>query len=134
MKSIYTYCDVIHSLDRMKIVKLFSELENSQGISNDYFIQINTGDESQKSGVLLSEADEFISSCIENYNLNIVGLMCIPPFNEDPQKHFMTLSNMAKNFNLPSLSMGMSNDYVPAFTSGSTFLRIGSKIFGNRAN
>ena len=132
VKAIYSHCDVIHSLDRMKIVKLFSELETSQGISKDYFIQINTGDESQKSGVLLSEADEFISSCIENYNLNIVGLMCIPPFNEDPQKHFMTLSNMAKNFNLPSLSMGMSNDFKVALKCGATHIRIGTKIFGER--
>ena len=132
VKAIYTHCDVVHSLDRMKIVKLFSELETSQGISKDYFIQINTGDESQKSGVLLSEADEFISSCIENYNLNIVGLMCIPPFDEDPQKHFMTLSNMAKNFNLPSLSMGMSNDFKVALKCGATHIRIGTKIFGER--
>ena len=132
VKAIYSHCDVIHSLDRMKIVKLFSELETSQGISKDYFIQINTGDESQKSGVLLSEADEFISSCIENHNLNIVGLMCIPPFDEDPQKHFMTLSNMAKNFNLPSLSMGMSNDFKVALKCGATHIRIGTKIFGER--
>ena len=132
VKAIYSHCDVIHSLDRIKIVKLFSELETSQGISKDYFIQINTGDESQKSGVLLSEADEFISSCIENYNLNIVGLMCIPPFDEDPQKHFMTLSNMAKNFNLPSLSMGMSNDFKVALKCGATHIRIGTKIFGER--
>ena len=132
VKAIYSHCDVIHSLDRMKIVKLFSELETSQGILKDYFIQINTGDESQKSGVLLSEADEFISSCIENYNLNIVGLMCIPPFDEDPQKHFMTLSNMAKNFNLPSLSMGMSNDFKVALKCGATHIRIGTKIFGER--
>ena len=132
VKSIYTHCDVIHSLDRMKIVKLFSELEASHGLSKDYFIQINTGDESQKSGVLLSEADEFISSCIENYNLKIVGLMCIPPFDEDPQKHFMTLSNMAKNFNLPSLSMGMSNDFKVALKCGATHIRIGTKIFGER--
>ena len=132
VKSIYTHCDVVHSLDRMKIVKLFSELETAQGISKDYFIQINTGDESQKSGVLVSEADKFISSCIENYNLNIVGLMCIPPFDEDPQKHFMTLSNMAKNFNLPSLSMGMSNDFKVALKCGATHIRIGTKIFGER--
>ena len=132
VKAIYSHCDVIHSLDRMKIVKLFSELETSQGISKDYFIQINTGDESQKSGVLLSEADEFISSCIENYNLKIVGLMCIPPFDEDPQKHFMTLSNMAKNFNLSSLSMGMSNDFKVALKCGATHIRIGTKIFGER--
>ena len=132
VKAIYSHCDVIHSLDRMKIVKLFSELETSHGLSKDYFIQINTGDESQKSGVLLSEADEFISSCIENYNLNIVGLMCIPPFDEDPQKHFMTLSNMAKNFNLSSLSMGMSNDFKVALKCGATHIRIGTKIFGER--
>ena len=132
VKSIYTHCDVVHSLDRLKIVKMFSELETAQGLSRDYFIQINTGDESQKSGVILSEADKFISTCIENYNVNITGLMCIPPLNDDPKKHFLMLSDMAKNFNLPSLSMGMSNDFDVALKCGATHIRIGTKIFGER--
>ncbi len=132
VKSIYQHCDVIHSLDRMKIVKLFSELETSHNLSKKYFIQINTGDEAQKSGVLLANADEFITNCIENYGLNIIGLMCIPPFNEDPKKHFLTLANIAQNFNLTSLSMGMSNDFETALDCGATHIRIGTKIFGER--
>ncbi len=132
VKSIYMHCDVIHSLDRMKIVKLFSDLETNHSFRRDYFIQINTGNESQKSGVMLSQADEFISSCIKDYNLNIIGLMCIPPFSEDSTKHFMKLSDIARNFNLPSLSMGMSNDYENALKCGATHIRIGTKIFGER--
>ena len=111
---------------------MFSVLETAQGLSRDYFIQINTGDESQKSGVILSEADKFISTCIENYNVKIIGLMCIPPFNDDPKKHFLMLSDMAKNFNLPALSMGMSNDFDVALKCGATHIRIGTKIFGER--
>ena len=132
VKSIYMHCDVIHSLDRMKVVKLFNDLETNYSYQRDYFIQINTGDESQKSGVKLSQADEFIDSCIKDYNLNIVGLMCIPPLNDDSTKHFMTLADIAKNFNLPSLSMGMSNDYENALKCGATHIRIGTKIFGER--
>ena len=132
VKSIYHHCDVIHSLDREKIVKSFSECEAAFGASKEYFIQINTGDELQKSGVMLSEAEQFISSCIENYKLNIIGLMCIPPFNEDPQKHFLNLADIAKNFDLPSLSMGMSNDFEVALKCGATHIRIGTKIFGER--
>ena len=132
VKSIHSHCDVVHSLDRMKIVKLFSECEAASGVSKEYFIQINTGDEMQKSGVNLSEADQFISSCIENHSLNIKGLMCIPPFNEDPKKHFLNLAHMASNFNLPFLSMGMSNDFEVALKCGATHIRIGTKIFGER--
>ena len=132
VKSIYMNCDVIHSLDRLKIANLFNELETNESYKRDYFIQINTGNEPQKSGVILSEADQFISSCIKDYNLNIVGLMCIPPLNDDSTKHFMTLVDIAKNFNLPSLSMGMSNDYENALKCGATHIRIGTKIFGER--
>ena len=132
VKSIYMHCDVIHSLDRMKTVKLFSDLESNHSFRRDYFVQINTGEEPQKSGVMLSQADEFISSCIKDYNLNVIGLMCIPPFSEDSTKHFMRLAHIAKNFNLPSLSMGMSNDYENALKCGATHIRIGTKIFGER--
>lgn len=132
VSSIYNNCDVIHSLDRIKIVKLFSELEKSQSVSKEYFIQINTGNESQKSGVMVSEADQFIAECINNYNLNIQGLMCIPPLDANPEDHFLQLSSIARNFNLPSLSMGMSNDYEIALKCGATHIRIGTKIFGTR--
>ena len=130
--SIHENCDVIHSIDRMKVVKLFAESEKFKNVKRKYFIQINTGNESQKSGVMLSEANKFISECLEIYNLNILGLMCIPPFNEDPKKHFLTLAELAKNFNLSSLSMGMSNDFETALECGATHIRIGTKIFGER--
>ena len=130
--SIHENCEVIHSLDRMKLVKLFAEIEKLKNVKRKYFIQINTGNEPQKSGVMLSEANKFITECLEIYNLNILGLMCIPPFNEDPKKHFLTLAELAKNFNLSSLSMGMSNDFETALECGATHIRIGTKIFGER--
>ena len=98
VKSIFHHCDVVHSIDRIKIIELFSNLEKEQGISRDYFIQINTGDESQKGGVQLAAAEEFISNCINNYKLNIIGLMCLPPISEDPKLHFMRLANLADQF------------------------------------
>ena len=130
--SIHENCDFIHSIDRMKVVKLFAENEKLKNVKRKYFIQINTGNEPQKSGVMLSDANKFITECLEIYNLNIVGLMCIPPFNENPKKHFLTLADMAKNFNLSSLSMGMSNDFEIALECGATHIRIGTKIFGER--
>ena len=132
VKSIFQYCDVVHSIDRIKIIELFSNLEEEQGISRDYFIQINTGNETQKSGVILDEADKFISNCISNYKLNIIGLMCLPPLNEDPKSHFLKLAKLANGFGLSSLSMGMSNDFKVALECGATHIRIGTKIFGER--
>ena len=130
--SIHENCDFIHSIDRMKIVKLFAEIEKLKNVKRKYFIQINTGNEPQKSGVMLSEANKFITECLEIYNLNILGLMCIPPLNEDSKKHFLTLSELAKKFDLSSLSMGMSNDYKIALECGATHIRVGTKIFGER--
>ena len=132
VESIHENCEVIHSIDRMKVVKLFAEIENLKNVRRKYFIQINTGNEPQKSGVMLSEANQFITESIENYELNIVGLMSIPPINEDPKTHFLTLADMAKNFNLSSLSMGMSNDFETALECGATHIRVGTKIFGER--
>ena len=132
VESIHESCEVIHSIDRMKVVKLFAEIENFKNIRRKYFIQINTGNEPQKSGVMLSEAEKFIAECIDSYNLNIIGLMSIPPINEDPKTHFLTLAEMSKNFNLTSLSMGMSNDFEIALKCGATHIRVGTKIFGER--
>ena len=132
VESIHENCEVIHSIDRMKVVKLFAEIENLKNVRRKYFIQINTGNEPQKSGVMLSEANRFITESIENYKLNIVGLMCIPPINEDPKTHFLTLADIAKTFNLSALSMGMSNDFEIALKCGATHIRIGTKIFGER--
>ena len=130
--SIHENCNVIHSIDRMKVVKLFAETEKLKDVRRKYFIQINTGNEPQKSGVMLSEANKFITECLESYNLNILGLMCIPPLNEDSKKHFLTLRDIAKNFKLSSLSMGMSNDFETALACGATHIRVGTKIFGER--
>ena len=130
--SIYLNCDVIHSIDRQKLVKIFNDLEEKNKIKKEYFIQINTGNEPQKSGVLFSEAKLFIKETIENSNLNIRGLMCLPPINEDPEKHFLKLRDLATSFNLSSLSMGMSNDFETAIKCGATHIRIGSEIFGSR--
>ena len=132
VETIHENCEIIHSIDRMKVVKLFAEVEKLNNIRRKYFIQINTGNEPQKSGVMLSEANQFITESIENFNLNIVGLMCIPPIDEEPKTHFLTLADMAKNFNLSSLSMGMSNDFETALECGATHIRIGTKIFGER--
>ncbi len=132
VEQIHKHCEVIHSIDRKKIVKKFAELEASGDIKRKYFIQINTGNESQKSGVLLNEADEFISDCKSNYNLNIVGLMSLPPINENPRTHFLNLADLGKKFNLNCLSMGMSGDYQVALECGATHIRIGTHIFGER--
>ena len=133
VEQIHKHSEVIHSIDRKKIVKKFAELETSYNIKRKYFIQINTGNESQKSGVLLNEADEFISDCKSNYNLNIAGLMCLPPINEDPRTHFLKLADLGKKFNLNCLSMGMSGDYQVALECGATHIRIGTNIFGERS-
>ena len=132
VESIHENCEVIHSIDRMKLVKLFSELETAKSIRRKYFIQINTGNEPQKSGVLYHAAEEFISDCVSNHNLNIIGLMCLPPINEDSRKHFIKLGDLAKKFNLNCLSMGMSGDYQIALECGATHIRIGTHIFGER--
>ena len=130
--SIHKNCEVIHSIDRMKIVKLFAQLETTKSLRRKYFIQINTGNEPQKSGVLFQDAGEFITDCISNYNLNIIGLMCLPPINEDSRKHFIKLRDLAKKFNFDCLSMGMSGDYQIALECGATHIRIGTQIFGER--
>ncbi len=132
VSSIHNNCDVIHSLDRMKIVNLFNQMELKTGIFKEYFIQINTGEEPQKSGVKFSEADKFISDCLLNYDLNINGLMCLPPLEEPPRDHFLRLRDLGKKFNLPNLSMGMSGDYEIALECGATHIRIGTQIFGKR--
>ncbi len=132
VRSILENCDVIHSVDRVKIVKLIKKFENETGIKREYFLQINTGNESQKSGILLEEADKFIEECKNNYELNISGLMCLPPIDQKPSKHFDILKDLAKNHNLTKLSMGMSHDFKEAIKCGSTHIRIGTSIFGKR--
>ena len=129
---IITNCDVIHALDREKLVNIISKLDKSLIAKKTFFVQINTGSEVQKSGVDLNYAEEFIQLC-RQYGINISGLMCLPPENEQPHKHFQILQSLAKNNHIANLSMGMSNDYDIALKYGSTHIRIGTAIFGKRS-
>ena len=124
--------DYIHSLDNLKLAEKISSEQIKQNKKVKLFIQINIGEETQKSGVLISELDNFYKNCINDLGLNIIGLMCLPPNNETASTYFLRMKNLKINSNLKELSMGMSSDYMEALKFESTYLRIGSKIFGQR--
>ena len=128
--SIFSY---IHSLDSEKLALKLHKAELKYKKNLKYFIQVNLGNENQKSGIALSNLSNFCNFCISKYNLNIIGLMCLPPINEDSKKYFVQLRDLAYQNNFKQLSMGMSNDYKLAIESGSTFVRIGSQICGSRS-
>ena len=123
--------DYIHSLDSEKLAKKIAEEQEKQGKKPKIFIQINVGKEDQKSGILKEDLFEFYNFSIK-LGLDIIGLMCIPPFDKDSSNFFSQMSILNKMINLKELSMGMSSDYINALTYKSTFLRIGSNIFGKR--
>jgi len=131
LQNIINHCDVIHTIDREKLIQIISKLDKDTLLGKSFFIQINTGNESQKSGINLNYAEEFFQLC-RNQNININGLMCLPPENEEPDKHFEILQSLANNNHIKNLSMGMSNDYAVAIKYGSTHIRVGSAIFGKR--
>jgi pyridoxal phosphate enzyme (YggS family) len=124
----------IHTLDNEKLAQIFSKLENNSAKKIKYFIQVNIANEPQKNGISVNKIDQFIKYCINDLKLNIIGLMCIPPIKDNPKLYFKKLAELAKVNNLAELSMGMSNDYIDAIECGSTFVRIGSAIFGQRSN
>ena len=124
--------DVIQTLDREKLAKTLAREMDSQNRRPKVFIQVNTGDEPQKSGVRLKDVDGFIEKCLNKYALPVVGLMCIPPVNENPAFHFALLRKTAKRNGLAKLSMGMSADYHTAVRFGATHVRVGTAIFGSR--
>jgi len=124
--------DCIQTVDREKIAKTLKKEEENLKKKLFYMIQINTGKESQKSGVMPNYADDFFKYCTEDLKLNIKGLMCIPPYNEDPSIHFSYLRKKNLEYKLPYLSMGMSEDYEKAITFGATHIRVGTAIFGER--
>ena len=128
---IVTNCDVIHTLDREKIIDIILQMDSLKIKDKTFFIQVNTGNEVQKSGVKLEQTEALIQKC-KNNNLNIDGLMCLPPESEAPDKHFATLQSLAKNNHIKYLSMGMTNDYDTALKYGATHIRIGTAIFGSR--
>ena len=125
--------DFIHSLDNEKLARKISEEQKKQNIKPKLFIQINIGNEPQKNGINIRKLGEFHNLCKE-LNLNVVGIMCIPPIDEDPEKSFLRMNYLKKKFNFEELSMGMSSDYLIALKFNTTYLRIGSEIFGQRLN
>ena len=132
VKKICELCDVIHSVDREKIVKLISKLK-FQGINiPKLFLQVNIGLESQKSGVHPNDVKEFIEMSLKKYHVSFEGLMCLPPEGKDPKEYFDQLKTLSLSNNLEKLSMGMSDDYLSALESGATHIRVGSSIFGER--
>ena len=124
--------DYIHSLDNAKLATKLSQYEKELGKKTKLFIQVNIADESQKSGILLNDVNRFYSFCTKELSLNITGLMCLPPLNSDSNKYFQILKKTSEKLNLPDLSMGMSSDYDQAILNGSTYLRLGTAIFGER--
>ena len=124
--------DFIHSVDSEKLAKKISDEQKKQKRELKIFIQVNIGDEQQKSGINKSLVSDLYKYC-KSLNLNVVGLMCIPPFDKDSKPFFMKMRELSKNLNLKDISMGMSDDYMEAIKQGSTFIRVGSKIFGARS-
>ncbi|GAA3857162.1 YggS family pyridoxal phosphate-dependent enzyme [Celeribacter arenosi] len=123
--------DVIHTLDRPKLAQSLARLMAETGSCPRLFIQVNTGEEDQKAGVHPAEADGFVALC-RDLGLPVEGLMCIPPVDEDPSKHFALLAEIARRNDLKGLSMGMSGDFEAAIAAGATHVRVGSAIFGDR--
>ena len=124
--------DYIHSLDNLKLAEKISLQQIKANFKPKIFIQINIANEVQKNGIDVSELKDFLEECQKKLNLNIIGLMCIPPNNENTEKYFKEMNELNKKFGLKELSMGMSGDYIEAINHGSTFVRVGSKIFGER--
>jgi pyridoxal phosphate enzyme (YggS family) len=124
--------DVIHTLDRPRLAEKLSAEMNIQGRRLSCFVQVNTGREEQKAGVDPKDANAFIAACRSDWNLPVVGLMCIPPVNEQAAIHFAFLREIAKRNGLSQLSMGMSDDFETAIAFGATHIRVGSAIFGAR--
>jgi pyridoxal phosphate enzyme (YggS family) len=124
--------DVIETLDRPKLARALAEEMEHQGKHPRLFVQVNTGEEPQKAGVTPDETADFIALCRDTFNLKIDGLMCIPPFHEEPSLHFGLLAKLADELGIDELSMGMSGDFAKAIAFGATYVRVGTAIFGER--
>jgi len=124
--------DYIHSVDSKKLAQKIADEQNKQNKKLKLFIQVNIGDEEQKSGININQIEDLIIFS-RQIDLNIIGLMCIPPEKEEPDKYFKKIKTLNKKFNLSEISMGMSSDYLKAVENSSTYLRIGSSIFGQRS-
>ena len=125
--------DYIHSVDNQKLADALSKHQSNLNKKLNYFIQVNIGNEIQKSGIPVGELEDFYNYCVNDINLKIIGLMIIPPVEKNAQKYFKSLAELNKTLALEHTSMGMSADYIEAISHGSTFVRIGSSIFGSRS-
>ena len=123
--------DYIHSLDSEKLANKISEEQKKIDKKPKLFIQVNIGNEDQKSGVSPNKLKSFYKYCLDK-DLDVIGTMCLPPISEDPEKYFMRMNYLNKDLGLNEISMGMSADYIPAINNNATFIRVGSKIFGER--
>ena len=132
-KSAVEIFDYIHSLDNQKLADVLSKAQNNKNKFLKYFIQVNIGNEIQKSGIPISELDDFYNYCVNEKKLEIIGLMIIPPNDNNTIKYFKLVNDLNSSLALKELSMGMSADYLDALNHGATFVRIGSSIFGERS-
>ena len=132
VKYVVPLFDYIYSLDSIKLAEKISKEQKKINKKLKIFIQINIGNENQKSGIGLENLNSFYEKCIKEFNLDIVGLMCLPPNVDENDKYFFEMKKLAAQIHVKELSMGMSSDYIQAAENGATFLRIGSNIFGNR--
>ncbi len=124
--------DYLHSLDNIKLAEKISKEQKKLKKRIKIFIQVNIGNEEQKNGIEIQKLENFYKICVDRLDLDIIGLMCIPPENQDVKSFFKKMSELNKNLGLKELSMGMSSDYLDAIEFGATFIRVGSKIFGKR--
>ena len=132
VKEAVAFFDVIETLDREKLAAALADEMKKQGRAPRLYVQVNTGEEAQKAGVVPAEADAFIASCRDTHGLSLEGLMCIPPADEPPGPHFALLAKIAARNGIPKLSMGMSDDFETAVRFGATSVRVGSALFGPR--
>jgi PLP dependent protein len=132
VKFVIPLFDYIHSLDNIKLAKKISSEEKKLNKKLKIFIQINIGNEEQKSGIGIDEIENFYNTCVHQLNLDIIGLMCLPPKNLKVDNYFSKMKKLRSKINVKELSMGMSDDYLEAINHEASFVRIGSKIFGNR--
>jgi len=132
VKYVIPLFDYIHTLDNIKLAEKISSEQIKNNRKLKIFIQVNIGEESQKNGISLEKLEDFYNECKINLGLDIIGLMCLPPNDSDSSEYFSRIYTFSKKLNLQDLSMGMSQDYIKAVENRSTYLRIGSKIFGHR--
>jgi pyridoxal phosphate enzyme (YggS family) len=133
-KDAFKIFNYIHSLDSEKLARIFSDLEKNDTKKIKYFVQVNIGNEIQKNGINVSLVSDFVKYCQKDLKLNILGLMCIPPVNNYPESYFLKLKKLNDDSYLKDLSIGMSDDLEIAIKLGSTFVRVGTAIFGKRSN